>query len=120
MLHMQELYEKKRQETVQREAQRWQQMETEQQLEAQRMQHVRQAGLKGKQNKGSEHFDIISLEYNPTPEGKKLQYKDGVTRYRAVLRQQNLFSKSHSVPHNIITGEVRQNPVGLPPAPHMQ
>lgn len=43
--------------------------------------------------------------------------QDDVTRYRAVLRSQNLFNKSHSVPHNIITGELRHNLVELPSAP---
>lgn len=38
-------------------------------------------------------------------------------RYRAQMRSQNLFNKSHSVSHNIITGEARYNPVPLPPAP---
>ena len=44
--------------------------------------------------------------------------QDEVTRYRAVLRSQNLFNKNHSVTHNIITGEARPNPVPVPPAPH--
>lgn len=41
-----------------------------------------------------------------------------MTRYRSMLRSQNLFNKNHSVPHNIITGEVRHCPTTLvPPAP---
>lgn len=43
--------------------------------------------------------------------------QDETTRYRSMLRSQNLFNKNHSVPHNIITGEVRQLPGHLPPAP---
>jgi len=53
----------------------------------------------------------------PHPASVPHALQDEVTRYRAVLRSQNLFNKSHSVPHNIITGEARHNPVGLPPAP---
>jgi hypothetical protein len=41
--------------------------------------------------------------------------QDETTRYRAVMRSQNLFNKSHSVSHNIITGEPRRAPpVALP------
>lgn len=47
-----------------------------------------------------------------------LHVQDEVTRYRSMLRSQNLFNKNHSVPHNIITGEVRHCPETLvPPAP---
>jgi hypothetical protein len=43
--------------------------------------------------------------------------QDETTRYRAMLRSQNLFNKSHSVSHNIITGEPRHNVVSMTPAP---
>jgi hypothetical protein len=43
--------------------------------------------------------------------------QDELTRYRAVLRSQNLFNKSHSTAHNIITGQPRHNTVAVPPAP---
>lgn len=43
--------------------------------------------------------------------------QDETTQYRAMLRSQNLFNKSHSVSHNIITGEPRHNVVSVPPAP---
>jgi hypothetical protein len=43
--------------------------------------------------------------------------QDEVVRYRVQMRSQNLFNKSHSVSHNIITGEARHNPVPMPPAP---
>lgn len=71
------MFEKKRQEAVLRESMRWEHMEAAQQAEAERMQHVREAGLKGKQNKSSEHYNIISLEYHPTREGQQLRHKVG-------------------------------------------
>lgn len=72
---LQKAYDKKRQEALVRESQRWQQMDADRLAEEQRMQHIREAGIRGKQNKSSEHFDIITLSYHPTQEGKKLQYK---------------------------------------------
>ncbi|KAF8059971.1 RE1 [Scenedesmus sp. PABB004] len=163
----QELYDRKRQEGLERESARWKEIDAERAAEAERMAHVREAGTRGKQNKSSEHFNIITLNYHPTKEGQRLQQKarrcggcgaagrgrgarssdrprarrparrsdaawraprprpaargaavqDEMTRYRAELRSQNLFNKSHSVPHNIITGEARSNPVRLPAAP---
>jgi hypothetical protein len=56
---------------------RWEQMQATQQAEAQHWQHMREAGLKGKQNKSSEHYNIISLEYHPTREGETLRCKVG-------------------------------------------
>jgi hypothetical protein len=50
-------------------------MEAERQAEVDRIQHIRESGLKGRTNKSSEHFNIISLSYHPTKEGKQLQYK---------------------------------------------
>lgn len=74
---LQKLFEEKRQKAVASEQQRWQQMEEERRREEARMQQVREAGIRGKQNKSSEHFNIISLSYHPTTEGKQLQYKVG-------------------------------------------
>eukprot|EP00882_Tetradesmus_deserticola_P020965 GHRQ01022658.1.p1 GENE.GHRQ01022658.1~~GHRQ01022658.1.p1 ORF type:complete len:132 (-),score=50.87 GHRQ01022658.1:614-1009(-) len=75
---LQHMYDEKRQKAVANEQQRWQQLEEQRQHEEVRMQQMREAGIRGKQNKSSEHFDIISLSYHPTKEGKQLQYKVGI------------------------------------------
>jgi hypothetical protein len=153
------LLERKRQVNASREQQRWKQHEAALAVEEERTRRMRELGLRGKQNRSSAHFNIISLDYHKTPEGQLLAYKawlldlrayssptrlkfcsstrctlhvpptflptvafhrctqDEVTRYRAVLRSQNLFNRGHSVAHNIITGAPRANPVGLPHAP---
>lgn len=72
---LQEIYERKRHEAVERDGYRFQQMEAERQTEEARMHRVRELGLKGKTNKSSEHFNIINLNYHHTPEGDKLRYK---------------------------------------------
>lgn len=71
-----------------RESMRWGQMQALQQAEAERWQHVREAGLKGKQNKSSEHYNIISLQYHPTKEGEKLRYKVRLDRTKDDCRHQ--------------------------------
>lgn len=82
---LQHVYERKRQEAAVRESMRWEQMQALQQSEAERWQHVREAGLKGKQNKSSEHYNIISLEYHPTREGEELRYKVGAGQWAPQL-----------------------------------
>jgi hypothetical protein len=77
LLALQHVYERRRQEAALRESMRWEQMQASQQAEAQHWQHMREAGLKGKQNKSSEHYNIISLEYHPTREGQTLRCKVG-------------------------------------------
>jgi hypothetical protein len=64
-----------------------------------------------------EHSTPISSRHGLKETLHTLWTQDEVTRYRAVLRSQNLFNKNHSVTHNIITGEARPNPVPVPPAP---
>lgn len=60
---------------MEKEHKRWDHMAEEARMEAARMEAVHAAGLRGKQNKSSEHFDIITLRYHNTPEGQTLQYK---------------------------------------------
>jgi hypothetical protein len=73
------MYERKRQETAVRESMRWEQMQAARQAEAERLQAVRDAGLKCKTNKSSEHYNIISLEYHQSKEGQQLRYKVGMS-----------------------------------------
>ena len=70
----QETYDRKREEQMGKEHQRWERMAAEAAAEEMRMATVRAAGLRGQQNKGSEHFNIITLGYHDTPQGYTLQY----------------------------------------------
>jgi len=70
---------------MEKEQQRWEKMSAEAAAEAERMDAIRAAGLRGKQNKSSEHFDIITLNYHNTPEGQTLQYKVRRGQLRAGL-----------------------------------
>jgi hypothetical protein len=72
---LQEKYDKKRHETMHKEQERWEAMSQQFQKEETKFQTIRTQGTGAKQNKSSEHFDIISLNYHDTPEGHRLQYK---------------------------------------------
>ncbi len=69
------MYERRRDENASKEHQRWLEIEQQQRAEAERLEHARAVGLRGKQNKSSEHFNIISLNYHDTKEGHVLQFK---------------------------------------------
>jgi hypothetical protein len=162
----QEASERKRAARMEQEQARWERMAEQAAAEAARLAAVRATGMRGRQNKSSEHFDIITLNYADTPEGHTLQHKvrnalslggvpsmaapaqacwtraaaaaaaaaapahahsarapgprptpppqDEVARYRSVLRSQFLLKMSHSVAHNIISGETRPSAATAP------
>lgn len=107
-----EFLQKKRADSWEKERNRWNNYEQQQKGEQQKFQQLRDTGVGGKTNQSSEHFNIINLNYAPTPEGQALKQKDEFARYRAAQRADNLNAKSHSVGHNIITGQ----PLAAPPA----
>lgn len=67
--------DRKRAETMEKEQQRWERMAADAAAETARLEAVRASGLRGRQNKSSEHFNIITLDYHNTPEGQSLQFK---------------------------------------------
>lgn len=89
------MLDRKRQDAIQREQHRFQKMEDQRQTEDAHMQHVREAGLRGKTNKSSEHFNIISLDYHPTAEGDKLKYKVGCETCSSIIS----YHQSMPCPH---------------------
>ncbi|GAX78874.1 hypothetical protein CEUSTIGMA_g6313.t1 [Chlamydomonas eustigma] len=116
-LHKQEnIYETKRAEAYHREKTCHEKMENAMQRHEQVIQHKRETGEGAKRNQSGQHYQIITLEYNQTPEGQKLKAKDESVLLKSQLRSINLYNKANSVSHNIITGEPR-NPVALPHRP---
>lgn len=113
----QAIYENRRQAHDEREKQRWDRINGAEDQRNAFYQANREQALGARANLASEHFDIINLNYHPTPQGQMLKYKDDTTRYKAFLRSQNLYMHNRSVPHNIITGEVQPVPFNIPKAP---
>lgn len=70
-----------------------------------------------RKGKSGENYNIITLNYNNTPAGQELLYKDEQLKYKGQMRAIELYGRSHSVPHNIITGEPLQLPVPQPARP---
>ncbi|KAG2435892.1 hypothetical protein HXX76_007087 [Chlamydomonas incerta] len=100
-----EVYAVKRAEQYHRERSNWETQAQAAAREAARLEASRTTGTGAKRNQGSESYNIISLNYNSGSGGQQLAAKDTAIKEARQARAVNLYSKSHSVSHNIITGE---------------
>lgn len=66
----------------------------------------------GKKNKGGASFNIISLNYDNSKDGKKLQVIDNDAKVRSLMRSKVLDTKNNGK-YNILTGQARP-PVPVP------
>ena len=57
---------------------------------------VRESGLRAKANIGGAAYNIITMQYNPTPEGTRLKRHDQLLQYRSDVRSTVLAAKSHA------------------------
>mgnify|MGYP001100993607 CR=1 FL=1 len=69
----QEALSKKRAELGRREVQKQQREEEHFREEQQKVAYLQQTGARGRSNKSTVPFDIVTLKCCPTPEGKQLQ-----------------------------------------------
>lgn len=58
----------------------------------------------GRSNRSGHHFDIVTLAYQSSQGGRQLKDMDAAVKNKSALRTQDIFNKSHSVQHDIITG----------------
>ncbi|KAL3154354.1 hypothetical protein ABBQ32_013834 [Trebouxia sp. C0010 RCD-2024] len=76
-----------------------------------------QATDAGRANRSGDHFDIVTLAYQPSQGGRQLKSLDETVKYQAALRTMDIFSKKHSVQHDIITGHPLVANYIIPPKP---
>lgn len=105
---------KYRTEQLERDNERWKRMDEEEKKEAARVEKLRESNKVGKRNLSSAAYNPITLEYDPTEEGRKLRQVDQMAVYRAQLRSHNIDSRSNSG-YNILTGETRRGVVVAKP-----
>ncbi|GIL82648.1 hypothetical protein Vretifemale_11568 [Volvox reticuliferus] len=86
------------------------------QREATKYETARAMGSGARRNQSGESYNIISLDYNRNNSGQALASKDSAYQERRQERAAHLHAKSHSVTHNIITGEPVKMP--MPAKPH--
>lgn len=111
------IYDRNRADNYYRDKARWDHMEANAQRQEAHLQQARDTGMGARSNKPSEHYNILTLDYAKDNEGQKLQFKDETSHYKAQMRAHTLYTKGHSVSHNIITGEMRQVPIPMPQRP---
>ena len=98
--------EKKREDMIEREGQRWKLMDEEKKREEERLAAIRENHTIGKKNFNSAAYNPITLDYDKNKEGNTLKQKDEYYQYMSKLRSKNIDDKSNSK-FNILTGEER-------------
>ncbi|CAG9322406.1 unnamed protein product [Blepharisma stoltei] len=102
-------YNKRRENAINREVNRWEQIGQEQVESIEKLEAKRSKWKNGQKNNPSEAFNPITLDYDPTDQGEYLRRKDDIAKERAMMRLYNIDAKRNSA-FNIINGAPRQGP----------
>jgi hypothetical protein len=86
-----------------RETARWAEMEGHRAADEQYIENVRRAGTKNRNNAGSRPYNSITLAYDASDAGRDLCFKDDMVKYRAKVREGELYRQGHAA-FNPITG----------------
>ncbi len=107
--------EKRRADNLKREEDKWNSVEFKEAAEADRQRRLQEDPLIGKKNVSGVPYNIVSLPYNDTYEGRKLKHSDEMVKYRGEVRKANLAYKGH-LGFNPIIGE-QTLPIDAPHKP---
>ncbi|GAB5366705.1 hypothetical protein AAMO2058_001166600 [Amorphochlora amoebiformis] len=80
------------------------------QNELKRMQLFREAGMKALKNQSSVPYDTLNHRFKDNLDGKRLAHREDKCRYRAKMRQNNLYQKQNGK-FNPITGKINRETV---------
>lgn len=83
-------------------------MDEENQREQSRLQVMNEKYLTGRKNKGGAAYNILSLQYENSPEGDYLKERDDDAKVRALLRSKNIDVRSNSG-YNLVNGSDRRS-----------
>jgi hypothetical protein len=109
--------DERREKTKERENKEEKKREIQSNVEEQKLAKDKNLGFKTKSNALSLARNPLTLEYHNTPQGRKLQYQDDCSQYRAALRRKILHQNSNGK-FNPITGEpLREVPMPSKPTP---
>lgn len=64
--------------------------------------------LTGRKNKGGAAYNILSLQYENSPEGSYLKQRDDDAKVRALMRSKNIDVRSNCG-YNLVNGNERQS-----------
>lgn len=109
----------KRMERAEAESKRWGTIQLQHELEAKRMQDMRDNASFARSNKTSMPYNPINLRYDDGTDGDRLRFSDENLRYRGALRAEHLQARQTSTGYNTLTGEPIQR-VHVPDKPQLQ
>ena len=64
--------------------------------------------LTGRRNKGGAAYNILSLAYDPTPDGEYLKERDDDSKVRALMRSKNIDTRANCG-FNLVNGQERRS-----------
>ncbi|CEL96000.1 unnamed protein product [Vitrella brassicaformis CCMP3155] len=99
-----QFHENRRMSRESREEQRWRRMEEREECDKQRVQNLQMYSQKAFKNRSGAPFDIVTLRYDQSEEGRRLQHADLMAQYREKVRATNLAYRNHAG-FNPILGE---------------
>ena len=100
---------------IEREEQRWQQIEQAQEYDREKWDAIRSEGSRNRRNVNSVPYNPISLQYSDSTDGDKLRLSDDMIRYRSAVRAKQLHDRNNCG-FNPITGSPLQG-IDLPTKP---
>lgn len=90
-------------EKYERDLKRWEFMDEESKRQSQRIDTMNDKYLTGRKNKGGAAYNILSLNYEQSPEGEFLKERDNDSKVRALMRSKNIDVRGNCG-HNVMTG----------------
>lgn len=101
----------RRNQSMNREEQRWEKIENVRAEEDERSRRLREEGMACKRNTSNVHYDILNLQYSQNTGGEEQKYADDMVRFRSQVRSTNLVISGDTRAHyNIISGAPRSMP----------
>jgi hypothetical protein len=104
----------RRNQIINREEERWKQIEQQRHEDEEREKRMRELGLACKRNTSNVSYNILNLQYSQNTSGEQQKYVDDMVRFKAQIRSRDLVVHGGSrAPYNIISGEPRDIPAPL-------
>lgn len=82
-------------EKYERDLKRWEFMDEENERESKRIAAMNDKYLTGRRNRGGAAYNILSLQYEQSPEGLYLRERDDDAKVRALMRSKNIDVRSN-------------------------
>merc|ERR1711959_220888 len=101
-------WDARREASVHREEQRWEQMEQAEEHQMSIDENMKEA--RSRKNAGSIPYDLLTLRYHDTDDGQALHEADAHARSRQQARSHQMYDNSNKSGYNPVTGET--NPYG--------